>query len=294
MKKNGKWVIIKIEILINVVMTGIVLKDNQRSDYMTSLSGMNMNSVNTLFSSLSSGNSITSGSSTASMLSDYYSIRNGSYKKLLTAYYDKFGTDNQKTVSKSNSKTNYSSNSTSADSSKTLAAVKSDSDQLTNSAQALLKKGSASLFNKVTQTDKDGNTVTDYNRDKIYSSIKSFADNYNTMINSAEDINSSSILRSISGMVSTTKSNEKMLSQIGITINSDNTLSVNEDTVKSADIEKIKSLFNTTGSYGYYISAKASEINFNAGIEAGKANTYTSYGRYASTYSTGDLYNSLF
>lgn len=257
---------------------------------MVSLYGVDSNSVSTLFSSLSSGSGTKSSSSTSSLLSDYYSIRNGSYKKLLTAYYNKYGTEDNKTTSK----TSYASNSTSSDSSKTLAAAKSDSSKLTESTQALLQKGSKSLFNKVTQTDKEGNTTTDYDRDKIYDSLKSFVDNYNTVIDSADNINTSSILRSISGMTSTTKSNEKMLAQIGITINSDNTLSINQDTVKSADVEKIKSLFNSTGSYGYYISAKASEMNFNAGIEAGKANTYTNYGTYSSTYSSGNLYNSFF
>lgn len=260
---------------------------------MVSLNGVNSNSISTLFSGLSSSKGTTSGNSASSMLSDYYSIRNGSYKKLLTAYYGKYGTEKSSTTSNSTSKTNYSSNSASADSSKTLTKAKTDAHNLTQSTQALLKKGTTSLFNKVSKTDKEGNTTTDYDYDKIYNGLKSFVDNYNTVMNSAEDINSTSIQRSISGMSSMTKTNENLLSQIGITINSDNTLSINKDTVKSADIENIKSLFNKTASYGYSISAKASEMNFNAGIESRKTNTYTNYGTYSSNTS-GSLYNSFF
>lgn len=249
------------------------------------------NGISTLFSSLSTGNKTSSFGFPTSMLADYYSIRNGSYKKLLTAYYDKYGeTGNNTKVTKKNQFTN----SISADSSKVLANAKEDSKALQQSSKALLTKGSDTLFKKVTTTDAEGNKTSAYDMDKIYKGIKSFVDNYNKVIDSSDTINSSSILRSISGMVSTTKSNEKMLGDMGITINSDNTLSINEEIFKSSDALKVKSLFNTTGSYGYYIAAKASEMNYNAGQEAGKSNTYNSYGSYSPTYSSGNLYNSFF
>lgn len=49
---------------------------------MSTFFGINSSAVSTLFSSASSAKS-----GTTDILSDYYSIRNGSYKKLLNAYY---------------------------------------------------------------------------------------------------------------------------------------------------------------------------------------------------------------
>ena len=50
------------------------------------------NSVNTLFSSLNNGVSKNGATGFGnSILADYASIRSGSYRKLLNAYYDKTG-----------------------------------------------------------------------------------------------------------------------------------------------------------------------------------------------------------
>lgn len=263
---------------------------------MSSFIGMNSDSVSILFSSLSSGSGMKTSMNSnfnTSMISDYYSIKNGSYKKLLNAYYDKFGTDSTKS-NRSATKTK-ATNSVSVDSNAQLSKIKSDSGKLQESAAALLEKNkSKSLFNETETTDKDGNKVKGYDMDKIYKGIKDFADNYNATLETAGKSNVTSIQRGASRMISATKANERMLEKIGITIDKDNHLSVDESKLKKADVTTIKSLFNTSGSYGYTISTRASEMNANAAFEASKTNTYTYKGSYSSSLSTGDLYDSIF
>lgn len=262
---------------------------------MSSFFGVNSDSVGMLFSGLSSGSKINSGINSnlnANMISEYYSIKNGSYKKLLNAYYDKYGTESTKSDNSSAKKV---SNSISLDSSAQLSQVKSSSGKLQESVSALLDKTqSKSLFKKIDTTDEDGNQIKDYDMDKIYQGIKSFADNYNATLETAGKSNVSTIQKGVSRMISTTKANEKMLKDIGITIGENNQLSVDESKLKGAEVSKIQSLFNATGSYGYSIGTKASEMNASASFEASKTNTYTYTGSYASSISTGDLYDSLF
>ena len=56
----------------------------------------------------------------------------------------------------------------------------------------------------------------------------------------------------------------------------------------------VKSLFNSTGSYGYSVSAQASMIDYAAERESSKANTYTVSGTYSNAYSTGSILDSMF
>lgn len=239
---------------------------------MSTFFGIGSDSVGSLFSS-------TSSSGTAGILSDYYSIRNGSYKKLLTAYYslDNSSTGSSKTTTKTTT-------STASDSTKTLSSIKSSTDSLKDSTDALLKTGTKSLFSK----------TGEYDTKAIYNAVKSFVDDYNDVIESTETSNTKGIASNSASMITTTKANANLLSKIGITIGTDGTLSLDEKEFKAADMNKVKSLFNGAGSYGYQISAKASMINYYASTEASKANTYTNAGSYSYNYSSGDLLNKLY
>lgn len=242
----------------------------------TTFYGISSDSVSTLFSSLN--NSKTNNmSSIGNMLSDYYSIKSGSYKKLLTAYYDKFGEDASPVVSRNNS--------TAADSTKLLASVKSASEDLYDSADALVDKGSSSVFAK-----KNGK----YDMDAIYDGVKKFVDDYNEVIDNTEDARSKSIARTTDNMIDQTKFNEKKLAELGITIGKDDKLSINEEVFKASKVSDVKSMFNGAGSYAYLVSAKASQLTYNVNTEANRANTYTNNGRYNYNYSAGDIYDSLF
>lgn len=247
------------------------------------------NDYSFLFSSLSTSNSGTS-SSLSNLLADYTSIKNGSYGKLMKAYYGK----NNETVSGLvNSK-----KSVSKDDDKTIAAVESSSSALYSSTEALLKTGSKSVFNKEDITTKDENgvetTQTGYNTDAIYKAVKTFVDDYNNMLDKGSDSTNSKVLNSLKSMISSTKANEKMLASVGITIKSDDTLSVDETVFKDADMSKVKSIFNGAGSYGYGINTKASFINMYAASDAKAASgLYGSSANYLSSYSTGNIYSSF-
>lgn len=236
-----------------------------------------------LFSGLSSSTGSIGASS--NWLSDYASIKNGSYGKLMKAYYTKAGSTEALT-----------NNSTSKDSAKTLASIQTATDDLKESADALLVKGSKSLFNQVdiTTTDSEGQSTTTkgYDTDAIYKAVSNFAKNYNSVIKAADESNTSSIQNRTENMMRATISNSKLLSKVGITLNEDSTLSIDEGSFKKADMNTVKTLFNGNGSYGYQVSAQASLINFAADNESSKSNTYDFSGKYSNTYNAGNLFSS--
>ena len=145
--------------------------------------------------------------------------------------------------------------------------------------------------NKVFTKDSGGS----YDTDKIYKAVKSFADDYNSMLDTAGKSSTNRISRSVSSMKNETSYNEKPLKEIGITIDEKTgRLSVDETTFKSADTEKIKNLFNGTGSYAYSVATKAAMTESYAKSEAAKSNTYTKNGTYNYNYNSGNIFTDMF
>ena len=256
---------------------------------MRGISMYDSSSVSTLFSSLGSSKSTGSGLFGIN-LSEYASIRSGSYGKLMRSY---FSMDSTKGTSKSDDSTKNTiedlatTTSTSKDSTKTLAAIESDDKELTDSAKALYTRSNNKVFTK----DSGGS----YDTDKIYKAVKRFADDYNSMLDTAGKSSTNRISRSVSSMKNETSYNEKPLKEIGITVDEKTgKLSVDETTFKSADTEKIKNLFNGTGSYAYSVATKAAMTESYAKSEAAKSNTYTKNGTYNYNYNSGNIFTDMF
>ena len=229
---------------------------------MATISGYDSSSIGVLFSSLNSGRTNTSTMfGTSDLLginySDYATIRNGSYTKLMKAYYKKAASDDSSSSSVS------AATSTSKDSSKALANIESAADDLKKVSETLRTNGDKSLFTKKQTTDKDGKVSYEYDTDKIYKAVSDFVDSYNKMLKEGGDSNTNSILRSTKSMVNLTKANSNMLSKVGITI----------------------------GGFGYQTSVQAGMIESYAKSEAEKANTYNKSGMYTYNYTTGEIYN---
>ena len=256
---------------------------------MATISGYDSTSIGVLFSSVNNTNKSTSllGGGT-DMLGisyvDYATIRSGSYYKLLSAYYGEGKTsENVSSVLSTN---------TSKDDTKTLARIESAASEMKKSAEALMSSGKKSVFEKVTTTDEGGTAKTDYDTDAIYKAVSAFVDDYNNLLDEAEESNTTNILRAARTMVNYTKVNENLLAKVGITIEEGNTLKIDETAFKKADMGVVKSIFQTRGSYGYQIDTQAALIESYTKMEAAKSNTYGASGTYTYNYNTGELYNS--
>ncbi|MBQ9610852.1 MAG: flagellar filament capping protein FliD [Lachnospiraceae bacterium] len=203
-----------------------------------------------------------SGSDSGStILSDYASIKNGTYKKLAKKYYA------SDTKSEADAKAE----------DKKLTLTKNGSESLSSSVKALM---SNSLFEKKKISSKDEKTgetseKEDYDWEAITKAVKSFVDDYNSVITDAADTNLNGVLRNTLHMTSATKANSKLLSEIGITVGKDNKLTVDEDKLKEADISTLKSVFNGSGSFADRISTMSDAITK---AISNSATTYTNSG----------------
>ncbi len=273
---------------------------------MATISGYDSSSLNVLFSSLNrsgSSNNYMSGVFGIN-LTDYATIRNGSYHKLLKSYYSIDSSDEvkkivnketddeeeEKTESTTDTKISSTSTSTSKDSADTLSKIESASDELSASIDTLLKEGKSSLFTASEVTDKDGNVTEKYDTDKIYKAVSEFVTDYNALLDSTAGAKSQNVTSAADRMVRITGYNETSLNKIGITIGDDNKLKVDENAFKAADIEDVKKVFHTDSGFVGQTKTQASMVSYYAEYEASKSNTYTNTGTYNNNYNTGTIY----
>lgn len=240
-----------------------------------------------LFSGLSSA---ASNAASSNWLSDYASIKNGSYGKLMKAYYAKDSGDS-KTADSTITKKD-----TTDTAKKALAKVETATDALKESADTLLATGKKDLFAQKDITTKDENgvetTTKGYDTGAIYNAVNSFVKNYNSVMAAVDDVSDTTVNNRTESMGNTTIANSKQLAKIGITMKNDGTLSLDKDTFMKADMNTVKNLFQGNGSYGYRVSAQSSMINFAADHASTRSSLYTGTAGYTGTYNAGNLFSS--
>lgn len=225
------------------------------SDYM----GISIDVGNTgsdysyLFQGLSS-----SGGSLGNLnfLSDYVSIKNGSYGKLMKAYYGPAPYTGTGTSSDRKSGT-----------SNVLDRILEEKmhpkvSKEAQKANTNLTAGLSSLNSSVS-TLRNENTYTDSTdgrsaADKVVSAMKAYVTNYNNVVSTAKESTLTSKTAYVANMMSSTAANADKLSEIGVTVKADGTLMLNEGKLKEADISKVQDLFSSDNilSYGSMISSR--------------------------------------
>lgn len=233
-----------------------------------------------LFQGMNSSKGSSSGLGNLNFLSDYSSIKNGSYGKLMRAYFNQ---DSKSSVTSiANNKISKNESFIDAETTKRIANVQESTDKLKESADALLTTGKKSVFS--------GDEVSA----EAYDAVSKFVDNYNATINSVDKLGNSSVTDKATNLAISTESNSKALAKIGITIDENSNLKLDKDTFMKADLSSVKSLFQGAGSYAYRVSAQSSLINFAADTVASKANTYTQNGTFGNNMNVGNLFNTYF
>ena len=209
---------------------------------MSTINGYDSNSISSLFSSLGTTNTSSSNEGLLGInLSDYASIKNGSYGKLVKSYY---------AIDEKSEKDKKSKNDTD-DTDATIRSIKTAADDLKDSAAALYS--SKSLFAK----DANG----EYDMEAIYEKVNDFIEDYNSMIGSVGSAETESIAKAGASIVNNTSNNIDMLAKLGISVSgADYTLSIDKEKFMKSDISDVKSMFSGVGSFAYQVGAKASRV----------------------------------
>ena len=237
------------------------------------------NSVSSLFGNLSNSSSTFS-------LGEYGLIRSGAYKKVIKSYYNSSSNKNSGILSAEEKKANK------------LAAnqymtIKSDANNLRDSITSITSKAKELFATK----EVDGKTTFD--SDNALKAIQNFVKEYNKLIDTVAEADDNSILKNGVWMTGEVAAYSKALSEVGISVGSDNKLSLDTNDFTKADVNGLKTLFsNNTYSFAGSIAAKATTIASQSTLNALKltrtgGSIYTKNASY-STLSTGSMLDAMF
>ena len=127
---------------------------------------------------------------------------------------------------------------------------------------------------------------------------KTFAEDYNATLDSVGKIESPALQQKAGWLIQNTKSYAKDLEKVGITADENGRLTVNEETLRKADIETLSGLFEGATSYGGKTAVKANHVQAYAQFQA--TNAASAYNNNGAIYNsqtslnTGNLFDSLF
>ncbi len=211
-------------------------------------------------------------------ISDYASIKNGSYGKLMKAYY---GSGQSSSVSATSTASGESSSKSRTSNvldrilqEKRNPKVSKDTQEANaklTSGLSDLKTSTSALRNDSTYTDTpNGKSAAD----KVVSAVKAYVSDYNNVVSAAKGSTLTNKTAYVANMMSSTAANADKLAEIGITVNSNGTIDLDEGTLKKAGVDKVQELFSAKDvtSYG---SSVASRLQF-AGAASGTDSTSSS------------------
>ena len=252
--------------------------------------GMNTDSSSSFINSMLG----TSGSASQSIynsLGDYAALKNGSYGKLVKAYYAQQSSDAKTEDSRKKigqvelpvSVTQEQMNNT---------AIKNDANALKAAFGELTTKGSKSIFNKINVKDEEtGLTGQEYDTDRIYKAVSQFVNTYNDLIKDSSKSTNSSISEKRESLTEYMNAYEKELKDMGIQIESDKTLTMDEKKFKESDMQTVKDVWNGTSALGAKMYQTSVELEHIAKSAVSADSLYTSNASYVSA--AGSLFNSF-
>ena len=227
-------------------ISGISSNDN---NYFASMLGTKSSSSKSSGSGLES---ILGGSSSSQGLGDYALIQSGAYKKLLNAYYNK--QDSEDTAQTKAEKIN-------------LTTAGSDANGLNAEITKLLEKG-----------------VNDENREEIKEGLKSVIEKYNSVIDSSSNVDDVKVLRQALWMTQDTSALAASLSDVGITVGSNNKLSLDETKFDKAQLSSLNTVLSGRNSYFGKLADRSAALSSAAGNAvsgSSSSSLYKANGSYA-------------
>lgn len=235
---------------------------------------INVGNMSQNYSNLFQGLTTSSGSN-LNFLSDYASIKNGSYGKLLKAYYGTAQNSDTAAASKKSSSDNILD--------KILEERRNPKvSKDIQEANANLTTGLSSL-NTSLSTLRNDKTYTDTSNgqsaaDKVVSAMKAYVSDYNTVVSAAKGSTLTNKTAYVANMMSSTAANADKLSEIGVIINPNGTLELNEAKLKAADTSKVQELFSPKdiSSYGSVVAARLLFAGTTSSTNASTGSTDTS------------------
>ena len=227
------------------------------------LNQYNTTDYTSLFNSLPK-TSESSGGGLTNLATEFNSIRSGSYGKLLSAYYKKMNSGDSATQ-----------------------AIQKENEN------RKLVGGNASSLKSAAKTLSKMNFAEASEEDSL-KAIKSFVSSYNSVIDTADDVNSKSILRNAVWMTNITQKSSGLLNELGISVGKDNKLTLDETKWANANNSTKTALFNGRQGFAEKMIYKANQMTNSSAEKASfTASAYKDNGDYTKV-NAQSMYEDLF
>lgn len=135
----------------------------------------------------------------------------------------------------------------------------------------------SALKTKLEADDED----SEFDFDAAYDAASAFVNSYNDMVAGISKSGNSTVAGKASYINAMTSSYRSDLANIGITVEDDGTLTINEDTFKSASQSQLQSVFTDKNSFGKFINSTVSDL-----YSYSVSSSYTTANKTASTSSS--------
>lgn len=247
------------------------------------------NNIGNIFSSFNNSStkkdsSFDAFSNLSSLANTFNSMKSAAYLRTVKNYYKNMQVSNNNTAT---------DNTASKLQSAKLMDLKDSLKSINKNENSIKLNINSAITNRNLNLIENGSDDDKSYMNDLVNSISDFANSYNSMIDKSSDIESTSVLNNILSMTKMTRYNATSLSNIGITLGSDNKLTVNKEQLKNADLDNIDSLFGQNGSFGDYTSSKASSLSYNCINQIKSQLTEEKYNTISSYLGTSNLGNYL-
>lgn len=237
----------------------------------------------TSWNNINVGTLFGSQSGLSGMLSDYNTIRNGSYKKLLKSYYE--------------SADQLSGNSSSTKTSNVIDQILEEKRNPQVSAEqtkvnALLDSGVSNMKNALGTLASESSYE---NAADVKTALTNYVTAYNTAIENSKKTTNSAISSNLANVMKATDAHADELSAIGISVNKDGSLTLDKKKLETVDLTRVQNLFSTKDALGYgaEVSARVSRASYYATGSTKTSETDTASTVSATKSSAKDLKSSI-
>ena len=124
--------------------------------------------------------------------------------------------------------------------------------------------------------------ISDDNKDNVFDVFSTLVKDYNELLKDTADSKNSNVIKQADSLKSLISSNKSAFSRLGITVNSDKSLSIDEEKFMEADMSTAKSLFSGAYSFGEKMTDRINQIyRYATQGDSLNGQTYTSRGSYS-------------
>ena len=125
-------------------------------------------------------------------------------------------------------------------------------------------------------------SVSNSDKDSAYDLFSALVKDYNDLIKKTKDSENSNVIKQADYLKSLVSSNKSAFSRMGVTVNSDKTLAIDEDKFKESDMGNVKNLFTGAYSFAEKMTDRVNQIyRYATQGKSLSTQTYTSQGSYS-------------